>query len=104
MEALQTLDFAIEAIEAMKFPVEPKKRGRKPDLALQDFIFRLHGIYIYRTGRDPLEGVYRNAISDRYEGRFVRLAEYILGQFVPDLAITNASIGEHVRRTIGDRS
>lgn len=103
-DAVTTLDFVIEALGAVDLPIEPTKKGRKPNLAIRGFIVHLASILAEHTGKDPLTGFYRNAIEDRYEGPLVTLAEYILGRFAPDLGVTNASIGEHIRRTLGDRS
>jgi len=75
-----------------------------PNLPLRNFIGSLAGIYKEYTHRDPLEGFYRNAMTDRYEGTLVEIAEHLLDRFAPELNISNAAIGEHIRRTIGDRA
>jgi len=43
-------------------------------------------------------------MTDRYEGTLVEIAEHLLDRFAPELNISNAAIGEHIRRTIGDRA
>jgi len=103
-EALTTLGFLIEAIENIDLPQDPVRRGRRPNTAMQEFILRLAGIYQEHTDRSPLEGFYRNAMTERYEGTLVEIAEHLLDRFAPELNISNAAIGEHIRRTIGDRA
>src|SRR6056297_849586 len=102
--ALTTLDFLIKAIETVDLPLDPIRRGRRPNTAMQEFILRLAGIYQEHTDRSPLEGFYRNAMTERYEGTLVEIAEHLLDRFAPELNISNAAIGEHIRRTIGDRA
>jgi len=73
-------------------------------VALMFIIFSLASTYREHTHQDPLEGFYRNAMTERYEGPLVEIAEHLLDRFAPELNISNGSISEQIRRTIGDRA
>jgi hypothetical protein len=92
------------AISTLSFPIAKRSRGQKPKTAVKELIFSVSEILREHSGQDPLEGFHRDAINERYEGRLVRIMEHIFDNFAPDLNLTNAAIGEQIRRTIGDRS
>jgi hypothetical protein len=104
VKLIKNIEVFEAAVSALKFRATPKTKGKKPQMAIKNLIYRVSELCREYSDQAPLDGFYRNAITERYEGRFVAIMEHIFGKFAPELNLTNAAIGEQIRRTIGDRS
>lgn len=101
IELVRTIGFA-----AIAAPIResPKRRGPKGNPAIKELIYQFAIFYEDNTGRPAFEGFNFNPLEDVYGGPFFEPVAYFLTGFAPDLNLSNHSIGEHIRRAIGDRS
>ena len=98
------LETAHDAITNYDFPREQISKGRKPQSHVKDLITGIASTLKTSTGIDPLQGFHYDAINERYLGKLVDILEHIFGRYSPELRLSNAAIGDQIRRTIGDRS
>jgi len=104
-EKLETmLSRLVEAIDQAPNEERPTKRGPKGNPAVYDLIRQFGHFYERNTGRKAFDGF----INDQYDddpsgGPFFDAVEYFINGFAPDLNLSNQSIGEYIRRTVGDK-
>lgn len=104
-EKLETmLNRLVEAIDHAPHEERPTKRGPKGNPALSELIWQFGQFYEGNTGQKAFDG-FKN---DQYEddpsgGPFFDAVSYFINGFAPDLNLSNQSIGEYIRRTVGDK-
>lgn len=101
---LALTDFLTDALRTSGMKRPAKKKGRKPDIALIGLIADLAEIYETYAGQSAMTGFHFDPIAERYRGALVDLAEGLLNLFAPDLKVAQNSIGDHIRRVVGDRA
>lgn len=84
-------------------PPRPR-RGRKPNTPLLETIQRLADLYERHTHRNAYTSFYYDAESREYGGPFFLLVSEVFDAFEPEVQRTNNTLGETIRRAIGDRA
>ena len=82
----------------------PPKRVRRGNASFLEAIQHLAGVYETHTERDAYSSFYYDAESREYGGPFFILVSEVFEAYEPEVRRSNNSIGEAIRRAIGDRT
>ncbi len=105
MDALQEKSIRLaEVVDYTIASMSPAKRGRKPNETLYEFIEDMAAFAKRNVHSTMIAGVTWDPYREEYRSQFLRLLEAVLYPFDPARKEESASLGDAVRRAIGDRA
>ncbi len=103
-ETIEFLDLLERAVDAAKIDPPKKRRGPRPNLKLLALVQNLAVTYGKCAGDTAYTSFYYDAESREYGGPFYIFVDQTLREYAPEAVRSNNSLGETIRRAIGDRA
>lgn len=101
---LRMIELLGKALDTSRVNLPKKASGKPPNIGMIRLIRNLALIFERYTGKNAADTCSADAINGGYRGPFVDFAEYVINTFDPKPAESQWSVGDYVRRVIGDRA
>lgn len=101
---LRMVELLGKALDTSRVKLPKRPSGKPPNIGLIRLIGHLALIFDRYSGQRAADTCSADAINGGYQGPFVDFAEYVVHTFDPKPAQSRWSVGDYVRRVIGDRA